>query len=145
MTEPRFSYKELNQAAEACASGGPFAGAELHIDGFNLAAMLRQAAETEREREKMRGENEQLHDNYDIVSEQARLLCGKIDTLQAEVERLTKACDQAREIARRWHDTVRDIDGEFLSLKPPVLDELLHDAAIIASWNTPKEDTTEKE
>lgn len=53
--------------------------------------------------------------------------------------------DQAQEIARRWHDTVRDIDGEFLSLKSPVLDELLHDAAIIASWNTPKEDTTEEE
>lgn len=48
------------------------------------------------------------------------------DTLQAEVERLTKDRDEARQIARRWHDGY-DIDEN----------DFAFDAAIIANW--PKE------
>ena len=51
---------------------------------------------------------------------------------------LTAERDEARAIARRWHETVREMDGEFYSLKSQALHELLADAATIAGWVDPQ-------
>ena len=75
--------------------------------GRMLAAMLRQAAE----------------DAEDVAAWRKLYT----DTLAERAE--------ARAIARRWHETVREMDGEFYSLKSQALHELLADAATIAGWS----------
>ena len=138
----RFTPDRLRAEADAVEE-------DLHIRrsvGRMLAAMLRQAAEDAEEVSRLRS----MWDSHveHVATTLRHLGCEPRDGrsfldgkrpeaqhLSMVLSALTAERDEARTIAQRWHETVREMDGEFYSLKSQALHELLADAATIAGWS----------